>query len=251
MQTAAALAFVTLLGLVPMLVVAAAVLEQLPYGVRLIDALQKFLMTTLLPEKAGAVIAKYLAQFAHRAERLTWIGLFALATTAVMQMLTIEHSFNALWRVKRSRPWHKRVLLHFVALAAGPLAFGAALASITYLAGVSFGYFDEPRWLRMAYAQLMPVFLLAALFTVLYWAVPNRPVAWRHAATAGGLAALAFFGMQRLFALYVVKFPTYTEIYGVFSALPIFLVWLHLSWAIILLGALIAAELPHLSDSRR
>lgn len=246
MQTAAALAFVTLLGLVPMLVVAAAVIEQMPAGFKLGQALEKFLLATLLPEKAGAVIAKYLGQFAQRAERMTWIGLGTLAVTALMQMLTIEHSFNALWRVKRARPWPRRLLLHATALLAGPLVFGAALTSITYLAGISFGYFDEPRWLRLAFAQYLPILLLAAMLTLLYWAVPNRPVAMRHAALAGVVAALAFHGMQRLFALYVVKFPTYTIVYGAFAALPIFLVWLHLSWAIILLGALIAAELPSL-----
>jgi membrane protein len=50
--------------------------------------------------------------------------------------------------------------------------------------------------------------------------------------------------MQRLFALYVVKFPTYTLIYGAFAAIPIFLLWLYLSWSVILLGALLTAELP-------
>ncbi|MCX7897085.1 MAG: YihY family inner membrane protein [Rhodocyclaceae bacterium] len=251
MQTAAALAFVTLLGIVPMLVTVAAVIEQLPFGVKLGEALEKFLMATLLPEKAGAVIAKYLGQFAQRAERMTWIGLTALAATALMQMLTIEHSFNALWKVRQPRPWPKRITLHFLALLLGPLAFGAALASITYLAGVSFGYFEETRWLRSVFAHGMPIVFLALLLALLYWGMPNRAVKMSHAAVGGALAALGFYGMQRLFALYVVKFPTYTIVYGAFAALPIFLIWLHLSWAIILLGALVTAELPLASSGEK
>lgn len=244
MQTAAALSFTTLLGLVPMIVIGATLIESLPFGIKLASALERFLLSTLLPDKAGAVIAKYLGQFAHRAERITWVGLGLLAATALMQMLTIEHAFNAIWKVRAPRPWLRRLAMHLVALLAGPLVFGAALAGVTYLAGLSFGLFDDSRWMRAAFAQVLPVIFLAALFALLYWAVPNRPVLRRHAVFSGVLAAFALVGMQHLFALYVVKFPTYTTIYGAFAAVPIFLLWLHLSWSMILVGALLTAELP-------
>lgn len=244
MQTAAALSFTTLIGLVPMIVVGAVLIENLPFGIKLGAALERFLLSTLLPEKAGAVIAKYLGQFANRAERVTWIGLGVLAVTALMQMLTIEHAFNAIWRVKAARPMWRRLAMHLVALFVGPLVFGGALAGVTYLAGLSFGLFENARWMRAVFAQGLPVAFLAALFALLYWAVPNRPVRRRHAGLAGVLAALAFVGMQHLFALYVVKFPTYAALYGAFAAMPIFLLWLHLSWSVILAGALLTAELP-------
>lgn len=244
MQTAAALSFTTLLGLVPMLVIGASLIEALPFGVKLATALENFLLATLLPEKAGVVIAKYLGQFAHRADRIPWLGLGALAATALMQMLTIEHTFNLLWKVRSNRPLLRRLAMHAVALLAGPLVFGAALASMTYVAGVSFGFFDEPRWVRSLFAQVFPVIFLALLLGLLYWAVPNRPVSRWHAGMAGLLTALAFGGMQRIFALYVVKLSSYTTVYGAFAALPVFLLWLHLSWSVILLGALMVAEWP-------
>lgn len=242
-QTAAALSFTTLLGLVPMLVMGAVLIESLPFGIKLTAAIERFLLATLLPEKAGAVIAKYLGQFAHRAERMTWIGLGMLGLTALIQMLTIEHTFNAVWKVRQRRPWLKRLGLHLLALLAGPLIFGGALASITYLATVSFGFVDEPSWVRIAFSQVLPLVFLAALFSLLYWVLPNRRVSAFHAGISGTLAALAFFGMQRIFTLYVLKFPTYATIYGAFSAVPIFLTWLYLSWSVILVGALITAEL--------
>lgn len=249
-QTAAALAFTTLLGLVPMLVMGAALIESLPFGIKLSAALEKFLLDTLLPEKAGVVIAKYLGQFAHRAERMTWLGLATFGLTALIQMLTIEHTFNSVWRVRKHRPWLKRLGLHLLALLAGPLIFGAALASITYLATLSFGIIDEPRWMRIVFSQVLPLVFLASLFSLLYWALPNRPVRLLHAGLSGGLAALAFLGMQRLLALYVLKFSTYASVYGAFSAIPIFLIWLYLSWLVILIGALITAELPAMGRSR-
>jgi len=243
-QTAAALSFATLLGLVPMLAVGAVLLEKLPFGIKLSAALESFLLATLLPDKAGTVIVKYLGQFAHRADQVTWIGLSVLALTALLQMLTIEHAFNAIWQVKKRRPWLRRLALHLLALLAGPLVFGGALASITFLASVSFGLVDEPRWLRVAFTQATPLIFLVVLFSLMYSVLPNRQVLHRYAALSGVLAALAFVGMQRLFALYVVKLPTYTLIFGAFSAIPIFLLWLYLSWTVILLGALLTAELP-------
>lgn len=247
-ETAAALSFATLLGLVPMLVVGAMLIEILPPSlkleIKLFAALENFLLSTLLPEKAGAVIANYLGQFAHRAARVTWIGLAALALTALLQMLTIERAFDTIWKVQKRRPWLKRLGLHLLALFLGPLVFGGALASITFLASVSFGLVGEARWLRIAFSETLPLVFLALLFGLIYWALPNRSVVRWHAGLAGVLAALAFVGMQRLFALYVVKLPTYTVIYGAFSTVPIFLLWLYLSWSVILIGALLTAELP-------
>ena len=244
-QTAAALSFTTLLGLVPMLVVGAALIEILPFGIKLSSALEQFVLTTLLPEKAGTVITKYLGQFAQRADRVTWVGLAALAVTALLQMLTIERAFDAIWKVQHRRFWHKRIGLHLLTLLVGPLVFGGALASTTFLATASFGLIDEPHWVRVAITQAVPLVFLALLFGLLYWALPNRVVSRWHAGLSGGFAALAFVGMQRLFALYVVKLPTYALIYGAFAAVPIFLLWLYLSWSVILVGALVTAELPN------
>jgi len=243
-QTAAALSFATLLGLVPMFAIGAVVISSLPFGSGLGAALEKFLLTNLLPDKAGAVVAKYVGQFAHRAERVTLVGGLFLAVTALIQMLTIEHAFNAIWKIRTARPFFQRLAMHLVALLVGPLAFGGSLVAITYLASVSFGLVDEPYWLNTFVFKFLPFVFMTALFALMYWAVPNRPIRPAHAITGGLLAAAAFTLMQRLFSLYVAKLPTYTIVYGAFAAMPVFLIWLSASWGIILVGALVTAELP-------
>ena len=243
-QTAAALSFATLMALVPMIGVAAAFLNHLPFDLGIDTALQKFLLANLLPEKAGQVIAKYVGLFAGRAEKMTLIGIAALAMTAVMQMLTIEHAFNAIWKVKSPRPLVRRILIHGLALLIGPLAFGGSLAATTYLAGISLGLVEEPTWLTVLVFRILPLLFLAGAFALLYWAVPRRAVVGWHAWIGGILAAAAFSGMHYLFARYVSAFPTYTLVYGAFAAVPIFLAWLYLSWTVILGGALLTAELP-------
>lgn len=245
-QTAAALSFATLIGLVPMLAAAFALISLLPAGVGLGLALEKFLLANLLPDKAGVVIAKYLGQFASRTGRVTLFGIAMLGATALMQMLTIEHAFNRIWRVKASRPLLRRLAMHGLALLLGPLVFGASLAAISFVAGVSLGLFDEPRWVNTFVIRgLLPFVFMTTLFALLYWAVPNKAVQARHAGFGGAVAALGFVGLQKLFTLYIAAgFTVNTVVYGSFSAIPVFLVWLYASWSVILVGALLVAELP-------
>jgi membrane protein len=243
-QTVGALSFATLLGLVPMIVVAASLIDNLPFAADIGRALQKFLLANLLPDKAGTVIAKYVGQFADRADRVTLVGTAALAASAIVQMLTIEHAFNAIWRIKAPRSLPRRLAIHLSTLLLGPLIFGVSLAATTYLASVSLGLVAEAKWLTALVLRTLSFGFLAILFALLYWGVPNRAVARRHALVGGLLAAAGFLALQKLFDLYIIKLPTYTLIYGAFSAIPIFLVWLYASWTVIVVGALLTAELP-------
>jgi membrane protein len=243
-QTAAALSFATLLGLVPMIVVAASLIDHLPFAASIASALEKFLLANLLPEKAGAVIAKIMGQFADRASRVTMIGVTALAVTALMQMLTIEHAFNRIWKIQAPRSLMRRIAIHAIVLVLGPLIFGVSLVGITYLVSASLGVVDEAPWVASLVFRLFSFVSLAGLLMLAYWGVPNRSVSRWHAGLGGVLAASGFLGMQKLFATYVVKFPTYTLIYGPFAVMPIFLIWLYASWTVILIGALVTAELP-------
>jgi membrane protein len=166
-------------------------------------------------------------------------------------MLTIEHTFNAIWAVRESRPLLRRIATHMLALSLGPVLFGSSLVATTFIASASFGLVQEPFWPKADLLKAVTFAFMAAIFALVYWAVPNRRIVPWHAACGGLLAALGFSLMQRLFGLYVAKLPTYTLIYGAFAAIPIFLLWLYLSWAVILIGALVVAELPSRPFARR
>ncbi len=244
-----ALSSATMLGLVPMIIIAATIIHQLPFAANIGPLLEKFLLANLLPEKAGTVIAEYVHQFADRAEGFTWFGILTLLASAIIQMLTIEHAFEAIWHTKAPRGYMRRLATHIFTLLLGPLIFGGSLAAVTYLASISLGLIPEVEWLSSAVFRALSFATLALLFALVYRGGPNRVVASLDALAGGMLAAACFLAMQKLFGLYIAYFPTYTLIYGAFAALPIFLVWLYASWMVILVGALVTAELSRGADA--
>ena len=131
------------------------------------------------------------------------------------------------------------------------LLFGAALwmSGVLYTTGSSLGgstFAVVVRWL----APLGPLVLEAAGFTLVYLVVPNRKVRHWDALVGGLTAAVMFELLKHGFALYLVYFPGYQAIYGALAAIPIFLVWMYASWAVILFGAEVAAALPEWRDKQ-
>ncbi len=250
-QAAASLAFTTLLALVPLLTVALVLISHFDLFSGLGTALRNFLLTNLLPEKAGKVIASYALQFSQKTGRLTMLGTGMLVATALLLLLSIERVFGRIWRVKEPRPLLKRIIVYLGVLILGPVVLGASVAATTYLLTASLGLINEPKWVTNLFLKILPALLLAALSGLLYFAMPNRPVAARHAIVGGVVAALGFTFVQRGFGLYISAFPSYTLIYGAFATVPIFLVWLYLSWLVVLVGALATAVLGDMKSPRR
>jgi membrane protein len=88
----------------------------------------------------------------------------------------------------------------------------------------------------------LPLTVLA--FTLMYVYLPNCRVEWRDAVVGGLCAAVAFELAKRGFGFYIRRIPTYTAVYGAFAVVPLFLLWMYLSWFITLAGAMIASALP-------
>jgi membrane protein len=126
------------------------------------------------------------------------------------------------------------------------LFLGASLAITSYLVTASRDVVDvlpgSIRWLLDSFEFV----LLTACVSGLYFYVPYTRVRWRHAITAGFLVAGALELAKKGMAIYLLQVPTYSLIYGAFAALPILLVWIYVTWLLVLLGAVLAASLPEL-----
>lgn len=241
-QLAGSLAFTTLLSLVPFVAVAITIVSLFPIFGTLVGHVDNFLIDNLMPGKTGSVIAKYAGAFSHKARKLSWIGLALLGITSIMLMFSIEKAFNHLWRVRKPRSFHQRIGLYLVIIIAGPVVAGAVIGTMTYAVTTSLGFFNEPQWVRELLLKGLALGFMCVFFAFLYFAVPNAKVHLRHALLGGGLAAVGIAAIQRMFELYVIKFPTYAIVYGAFAALPIFLVWIYLCWVVVLVGALVVAN---------
>ena len=241
MQTSSALAFTTLLALVPLVTVVLSVAGAVPYFDVLIGRLDQMVRESLLPAGAAGAIAGSIGRFSHKAQQLTLAGLGVLGVTAFLLMNTIERTFNHLWRVE-PRPILARLRLYAFVMAIWPFMLGAVAAAMSFAVSTSLGLFDEPAWMRRILFKAVTVVLLGLFFSFLYYAVPNANVSRRAALLGGGFATAAFSVMQKGFELYLGSSAMLKNIYGAFAAFPVFLVWLHLSWAIVLFGGLIAAK---------
>jgi membrane protein len=244
-QVAGSLTFTTLLAIVPLATVAFALFTAFPIFASFQSSLQGFLAQHLMPDQINSQIFKYLNQFASKARGLTTAGMIALFVTSVMTMMTVEAAFNVIWRVPKPRPFAQRVLVYWAIITLGPLLIGVSLSISSYLFTQStvFSVSHIPSLIEWALTgAALPLTALA--FTMLYVYLPNCPVAWRDAVVGGLCAAIAFELAKRGFGYYVRRIPTYTAVYGAFATVPLFLLWVYLSWFITLAGAMIASALP-------
>ena len=163
----------------------------------------------------------------------------------MLMMHTIDEAFNTIWRVSKPRTLVQRVLIYWAGLTLAPLLIGGSLSLTSWLAGMSMGYARQVPEIDVVILKVVPVLLTTLAFSLLFRVVPNRFVPLRHAFIGGAVAAVAFESMNHAFAYYIAHFPSYKLVYGAFASIPIFLLWIYLSWLTILLGALITSSLSH------
>lgn len=243
-QVASSLTFTTVLALVPLLAVVLSLFTAFPLFGEFRLALEDFLTTNLMPPAVSTNVMEYLNQFAAKASRLTAIGSLALIVTSIMLLRTIDETFNNIWQVKQQRPMRQRILVYWAIISLGPILMGASLWASSTLAQRSANYV-EGLPIEMGFALTLAPLLATTLgFTALFMMVPNRRVHWKDALTGGFATALVLSLMRTGFAFYLSRFPSYTIIYGAFATLPIFLLWIYMSWLAVLSGATMAATLP-------
>ncbi len=243
LQIASSLTFSALLAIVPIITVTLTLISAFPVFRELALNLQQFLVQNILPESVES-IAGYARQFADNAARLTAVGVLFLFVVAMVVLQTIDRALNQIWRVPRPRTTVQRAFIYWALLTVGPVLIGASLSLTSWLVSHSLGLVKDVPLASEALLKIVPMLLTGLAFAFLYITLPNRRVLVRDALSGGFLAALAFEGMKYAFALYVTHFPTHRVVYGAFASVPIFLMWIYLSWLVVLSGAVAAAVMP-------
>ncbi|HZF23712.1 MAG TPA: YihY family inner membrane protein [Burkholderiales bacterium] len=244
-QLCGSLTFTTLLALVPLVTIMLTVVTAFPVFDDIVQTLRSFVTANMVPEASSSLITVYVQQFSDNAARLTALGIVLLAVTSIMLMLTIDRAFNTIWRVKRPRPLIQRVLIYWSVLTIGPLLVGGSLSLTSWLVTQSMGLGKQAPELTIAVLRLVPLMLTSVAFGFLYRTVPNRQVTVLDAAVGGIIAAFAFEAMKIGFGHFVARIATYKLVYGTFASLPIFLMWIYLSWVVVVFASVITAVLPY------
>lgn len=247
-QIASSLAFTSLLAMVPVFAIAVAVLSWSPFFERVMAQIKVFLLLNLLPEIAGRIITVYMVQFEQNAARLTGVGLVALVVMSLALLLNFDRSLNHIWKSHRKRPLWRSLSGYLALLVLGPLLIGISVSVTTYLMSLSAGLVStDSAWQPLA-LHAVPTVSTGLLFYAVYKIVPHEPVRSRHALTGAAVAAALFEAAKEGFAFYVEHATAYSMVYGTFVAVPFFLLWVYLSWLVVLFGAELTASLSRWKD---
>nr|WP_281351235.1 YihY family inner membrane protein [Sneathiella litorea] len=243
LRMATALSYQTLLAIVPLAAVVFALFTAIPAFTHLKQKLTTLLFDNLLPSKISTVDAA-LSDFAVNASQLTYFGLAGIAITALMLMSSIEEIFSQIWQVAATRNPFKRLITYIVITLIGPIAVGTSLTLVNWIVDIS----EEATGFEVTGAVallsfIMPFLLPFAILFILFRIVPACDVKWRHAFIGAAVATALFLLGKHMFRLYLEYFPSYEVVYGTMAAIPLFLIWLYVSWGIVLFGATIAAVL--------
>lgn len=244
LQISGSLTFTTLLALVPLFTIALTVLSAFPVFSDYSARFKIMLLSTLVPEFAGKVITVYMRQFADNAEKLTAAGIVMLGVTALMLMSTIERTFNAIWGVRRGRPWLQQSMVYWTVLTLGPLVLGGSLLSWRWLFKATRLEKNLPLLASLLEAG-GTIVLTALVLALLYRIVPNRFVPFRHAVWGALVTAVLLELTKMGFGFYIGQVASYQLVYGAFASVPIFLLWVYCLWLVVLAGAVFTSALSY------
>jgi len=239
---AASLAFTTLLGIVPLFTVALAVVARFPVFDRGLDALEPFLVKFLLPDSSSAV-RHYLAEFTAKAAGVQGIGTVFLIITALLLVAQMEREINAIWGIYEARSLPRRIVMYALGFVAVPAMVGGAVYLTSWAIEQSIAAVPSVSQALSLLVQPVEIAIATLALTMLYTLVPARRVPMRDALIGALLAATAFELAKLGFKFYIRQVPTYRIVYGALAALPLFLIWIYVSWIILLLGAAVTATL--------
>ena len=243
-EQAGSLTYTTLFAVVPMLTVFLVIISSIKALEPARQQLQQLIYSNFLP-KTSIAFDKALNSFTENSSNLTIIGVLFLFITTVMMLTSIETAFNRIWRVKETRNGIVGFMRYWTIISLGPILLGSAfvisstLASMNVLSNNFAGYEVD----GAALLWIISIGLTIVGFFTLYWTIPNRSVPVRAAMIAAVFSAITFELLKNLFGFVMANFTSYQLVYGAFAAVPIFLLWIYLSWNIVLLGVEISYAL--------
>ncbi|MCK5225844.1 MAG: YihY/virulence factor BrkB family protein [Planctomycetes bacterium] len=255
-QQAAALSYHTIFGIVPLAIVMLLIFQSFPASTyvsqKIKDMTYKQLhLSTITVEQADGkmMLTEYLDQIVEKfftglnKGSITIFGCIIVIWAALALLMTIEKSFNSIWHVGKGRNFLQRTINYWALLTLGPLLLGAGIYVSTRHASI--GQLQQTILSHTAPAVLSYLVTTIAFF-FLYFVLPNTKVNAKSAIWGAAIAALVWALAKWGFGIYVVKFIPYSQIYGVMGLVPLGVLWIFISWIIVLFGLQLTFTTQHL-----
>ncbi|MET1253644.1 YihY family inner membrane protein [Aliikangiella maris] len=241
-SVAAELTVTSILALVPLTAVIFALLAFIPSFQNLGEEIQTWLYQYFVPS-TGETVQQYIREFVGKARGLSGLGSVMLIITALALMRTIDQSFNKIWHSKSTKSFVRTLLVYWAVLTLGPIFLGSSLVITSYIKSLPIvsDVVEQGQWLTL----WLPFLMASIAFSVMYYVIPNRKIRVWHAALSGLITATLFEIAKFAFGVFVSGVSTYQLIFGALAAVPLFLIWIYLSWSIVLFGA----EICHALDA--
>ncbi len=229
---AQALTYTTLFSLVPLLALAFAIARLFIQAEDILSRSEEFL-TRFLNPAAIETVQETLLNLLQKAQQapLGKASMLIFLTMILGLIMQTENILNRIFRVKRGRSLPQKVTAYWMILTLGPVLLLLPPAGAFYLS-----HFTK-KFLATLLLKLLYVLTVILFFAGLYFYLPNRRINLRAALFGGGVAGLLWLLTAYLYTFYTSKAVAYSKLYGSLSALPLFLLWLFLSWAVTLFGA--------------
>lgn len=238
LSRAAALTYSTLLAIVPILAVVFAIARGFGYS-KYIEVWFRQTFSTQ-PQAADIIIGFVNSYLVHtKSGVFLGIGLLFMLYTVLMLVSNIEDTFNEIWQVKKSRSVFRTFTDYLAMFFVFPILIVLSSGLSIFIATVAN---NMPNFLMLGSAvrtliDLLPYVLMSGMFIALYVFMPNTRVRVSNAVVPGILAGIAMQGLQFVYIHSQIFLSSYNAIYGSFAALPLFMLWMQISWTICLFGA--------------
>ena len=262
-QQAAALSYHTIFGIIPLAIVMLLIFQSFPAYRDVGEKIKNFAYrqanfsdfkspahdandpkkTVALTERLDEIIGKFFKGASKGS--ITLFSTLIVVWAALALLSTIERAFNNIWHVGRGRSFLHRIINYWAILTLGPLLIGAGIFISTKY--VTFGRIQETVLSDIAPVLLSYIVATVAFF-LLYFVLPNTKVQAKAAIGGAAVAALVWIAAKNLFGYYVTEWKPYSTVYGVMALVPITVLWIYITWLIVLFGLQLTFTTQHLKS---
>ncbi|MFB0518746.1 MAG: YihY family inner membrane protein [Acidobacteriota bacterium] len=225
---ATAMSFGTLFAIVPLIVLAFPLVSNFQVFADTEAEFRAFIFKHLVPS-SGDVINNYITQFVERSTSLNVWGLIVLVLIAVSMLISIEHAFNNVFKVRKARPFIHKFAIYWTGITVTPFLIGLSF----YLSNIIPNLLGENSffaYLRYIWGHIFPLLLTWLAFFILYKIFPNKEIKTVPALIGSFVAACFWEIAKAAFGFFIPRAATVPQLYGPLSTFLLFMVWIEWSW---------------------